>query len=336
MRAFVVVIALAAGAAVQADILHLRDGSRHYGTLISQNEREVVFRITLADGTSGALRSFPSSLVKRVERTARPTPVGADRPAGEPPSTMPAEDFEQMLREAFELLDDDDSPAALRAMQRIVTRAPAGLLSDLDERTHSARGLPLARLMAETRLRVALARGRGGAFELKFVTRYEAPVMGRLLEQLQGEFLQKRHEDRTVAEWAAERDAYTELQAGAREMVAHARLATAMIGARLKFDPRLRKSGEQRRRLAALHDDLARFVAHVISMRGYTALGFDEDDLPEPAAREVARLMALQEVAARSAEKAVDSETASRPASQPSHSPQPVGDTRSNKEEERP
>ena len=236
---------------------------------------------------------------------------------------MPAEDFEQMLREAFELLEDDDLPAALRAMQRIVTRAPEELLSDLDQRVRSARGLPLARLMAETRLRVALARGRGGAFRLKFVTRYEAPVMGRLLEQLQGELLQKRHEDHTVAEWAAERDAYTELHAEAREMVADARLAAAMLSARLKFDPRLRKSGEHRRQLAALRDDLARFVAQVISMRGYTALGIDEDYLPEPVAREVARLMALQEVA-------------SRPASQPSHNPQPAGDTKSNKEEERP
>ena len=323
MRAFVVLIALAAGAAVQADILHLRDGSRYYGTLISQNEQEVVFRITLADGTSGALRSFPRSLVRRVERTARATPTGPDRPTDEPPTTMPAEDFEQMLREAFELLEDDDLPAALRAMQRIVTRAPEELLSDLDQRVRSARGLPLARLMAETRLRVALARGRGGAFRLKFVTRYEAPVMGRLLEQLQGELLQKRHEGHTVAEWAAERDAYTELHAEAREMVADARLAAAMLSARLKFDPRLRKSGEHRRQLAALRDDLARFVAQVISMRGYTALGIDEDYLPEPVAREVARLMALQEVA-------------SRPASQPSHNPQPAGDTKSNKEEERP
>jgi len=323
MRAFVVSIALAAGAVVQADILHLRDGSRYYGTLISQNEQEVVFRVTLADGTSGALRSFPRSLVRRVERTARATPARADRPADEPPTTMPAEDFEQMLREAFELLEDEDLPAAVRAMQRIVTRAPEELLSDLDQRVRSARGLPLARLMAETRLRVALARGRGGAFRLKFVTRYEAPVMGRLLEQLQRELLQKRHEDHTVAEWATERDAYTELHAGAREMVAHARLATAMISARLRFDPRLRKSGEHRRQLAALRDDLARFVAHVISMRGYTALGVDEDDLPEPVAREVARLVALQKAA-------------SRPASQPSHNPQPAGDTNSNKEEERP
>jgi len=323
MRAFVLMIALTAGATVQADILHLRDGSRYYGTLISQNEQEVVFRITLADGTSGALRSFPRSLVRRVERTARVTPARADRPADELPTTMPAEDFEQMFREAFELLEDEDLPAALWAMQRIVTRAPEELLSGLDQRVRSARGLPLARLMAETRLRVALARGRGGAFRLKFVTRYEAPVMGRLLEQLQGELLQKRHEDHTIAEWAAERDAYTELHAGAREMVADARLAAAMLSARLKFDPRLRKSDEHRRQLAALRDDLARFVAHVISMRGYTALGVDEDDLPEPVAREVARLMALQKVA-------------SRPASQPSHNPQPAGDTKSNKEEERP
>ena len=323
MRAFVLMIALTAGATVQADILHLRDGSRYYGTLISQNEQEVVFRITLADGTSGALRSFPRSLVRRVERTARVTPARADRPADELPTTMPAEDFEQMFREAFELLEDEDLPAALWAMQRIVTRAPEELLSGLDQRVRSSRGLPLARLMAETRLRVALARGRGGAFRLKFVTRYEAPVMGRLLEQLQGELLQKRHEDHTIAEWAAERDAYTELHAGAREMVADARLAAAMLSARLKFDPRLRKSDEHRRQLAALRDDLARFVAHVISMRGYTALGVDEDDLPEPVAREVARLMALQKVA-------------SRPASQPSHNPQPAGDTKSNKEEERP
>jgi hypothetical protein len=323
MRAIVVVIALAAGAAVQADILHLRDGSRYHGTLISQNERAVVFRVTLADGSSGALRSFPRSLVKRVERTTRATPSESDRPVEEPPATMPAEDFEQMLREAFELLDDGDSPAALRAMQRIAARAPEEHLADMDRRTRSARGLGLARLMAETRLRVALGRGRGGAFRLKFVTRYEASAMGRLLEELQGEFLAKSHEGRTVAAWAAERYAYTELHATAREMVADARLAAAMIGARLKFDPRLRKSGEHRRQLAALHDDVVRFVAQVISMRGYTSLGMDDDDMPEPVAREVARLMALQAAA-------------SQPSTQPSQEPQPVGDRKPPQEEEHP
>jgi hypothetical protein len=71
-------------------------------------------------------------------------------------------------------------------------------------------------------------------------------------------------------------------------------------------------------------------------MRGYTALGIDEDYLPEPVAREVARLLALQDVASRSAEKAGDRGAASRPASQPSYNPQPAGDTKSNMEEERP
>jgi hypothetical protein len=44
-----------------------------------------------------------------------------------------------------------------------------------------------------------------------------------------------------------------------------------MIGARIRFDPRLHGDQPERQRLVRLRRDLARFVAHVTSMRGYTS-----------------------------------------------------------------
>lgn len=69
MRAIVCLTVFPTSLSVQAHILHLRDGSRHYGTLIKPTKNEVVFRIALADGAS-ALRRFPASQVKHVECTA--------------------------------------------------------------------------------------------------------------------------------------------------------------------------------------------------------------------------------------------------------------------------
>jgi hypothetical protein len=317
LRALVLMLALAAGPAVQADILHLRDGSRYYGTLISQNERAIVFRVTLDDGTSGAVRSFPMALVKRVERTARTRPPVPDHGSNHTPAAAPSEDFEQMLREAFELLDDEDLPGALRAMQRVAMRASREQLVELDRQTCGARDLPLARLVAETRFAVAVARGRGRTFRLGFVTPYEAPAMGLLLERLQGRLLARVHQGRTIAQWAAERDAYAELHPQAPELVADASLATALIGARLKSDPRLRGDREQRRRLTFLRDDVTRLAAHVRSMRGFTALSVDKDDPSNPAAREVARLRAVLDSQSESGEQPDNGGATSAPATQP-------------------
>src|SRR5438874_2303425 len=135
MRFWAVILVAAFAAELRADILHLRSGVRHYGTIVSQTEREVVFRVWLAEGST-AVQTFRMADVAKVEHCEidRP-PMSAPAPAAIEPDTGSSahEDFEQMLREAFELLDDGDTAAALRALQRIVIRAPEADLPALSE-----------------------------------------------------------------------------------------------------------------------------------------------------------------------------------------------------------
>lgn len=300
MRLLTMLLATAAA----ADTLHLRDGTRYYGRLISQDEHQVVFRVSLDDGRSSMLRTFPAEKVKRVERTARDTPTQdhPDRDAERPES----EDFEQMLREAFELIDDGEPAAAVRALQRIVNRASPARLKQLSAQSLAAREQPLDELIARTRLKEAQHGRHGRLFQLKVVTRYESAALGRLLERRQKELLEKRYAGRTIAEWAADRDTYERLRPDAPRMTNDARLAAAVIGARLRWEPRLTKNRAARRELAVFRVELTRFIAHVINMPGYTSLGV-VDDPNDPAAREARRL------------------ATSRPASRPTTSPSSAG-----------
>jgi hypothetical protein len=209
-------------------------------------------------------------------------------------------DFEQMLREAYELADDGDVPAALRALRRIVTRAPDNVLDQLDSDVRAARGYRLDELMAGLRIRAALDPPRGQLFELKFATRYEAGALGRQLEPLYRHLLDKVYLGRTLEVWVAHRDEYSELQPDARRMVTDARLAAAMIGARVRFDPRLKIDIAERRRLVALRADLARLVAKVSALPGFTSLDRDADERDDPTLVE-ARRLAAEQAAARQA-----------------------------------
>src|SRR5262245_54852051 len=76
--------AAGASCAAQADILHLRDGTRYQGELVRQTASEVEFRIRLGGGTSTVVRRFPLNRVKSVEKRAlgdEPAPPRAALPA---------------------------------------------------------------------------------------------------------------------------------------------------------------------------------------------------------------------------------------------------------------
>lgn len=281
MRRSACLIILALAGFVRADILHLQDGSRHYGTLISQTENGVTFRITLDDGRSTFVKTFSAAAVKRVERTALSTPPLAPRAASQPAETAAdageSEALESLLREAFQKIDGGDLAAAVRLLQQTVNRAKVAELLRLDQKTQEARGLGLAELLADTRLRHALARGKG-KFKLSVVTPFEAAAMSRLLVERHKILADKRYGERTLTEWATERAAYETLRPDARLMVADTRLAAALLNARLRFDPQLKNNREERQRLTRFYDDLVRFAAQVAAMPGFTDLSDIPDD----------------------------------------------------------
>jgi len=290
VRSFALLVMLIAALGARADILHLKNGDRHYGRLIRADEREVLFEVVSTDGRMRFEMRFGAASVVRVERsdqTAPPT-VRASQAA----EAEPAEDYEQMLREAFELLDQADLSAALRAMQRVAGGAQEAVLARLDAFTRSTRDLPLPELVARTRYAEAMADGGGRVFKLGFVTPYEREAMARILAARQAAYLSKRHLGRSIAEWAADREAYTELHPAARNMVADARMAAGIIGERLRIDPILRENRIDRRDLVALRTSLTRFVAHVSSMGGFSALSATES--PDDPAVAAARRLATQ------------------------------------------
>lgn len=220
----------------------------------------------------------------------------------------PQEDYAQMLREGFEMIDDGDLKSALRAIQRATIRAPRAKLAELEQLTIRFRDEPLADLLAQLRFDVALAEHNGRTFKLRFLTPLETEAMSALLRRNQHRRLNAVHLGKTVAQWAAERNTYKKLHSGAKRLAADARLAAAFIGERLRRDPLLKQNVERRRELVALRAELGRFVAHVSKMPGFTSL----ESAPaanDPAAREVARL------------RAAVAPPASRPASQPASQP---------------
>jgi hypothetical protein len=292
MRLLVLLNMLAATAAATADIVYLRDGSRYSGTLISQNQSEVVFRVLLPDGVSGGVRHFAAGQVARVERATLPEP--ATQPAHAPATTEPAAvDFEQVLREAGLLLDDHDYAAAVRALQKIVQEAPSATLAQCSALCATERGVALDVLLATARVQAAATTRAGQSFRLAFVTPYEAPALGRLLHAMQQEQLGRRHDGRTVADWAAARDEYSAVRPDSRQLAAEAARAVACIEARLHWDPQLKDERPERARLARVSEDLARLAAHVAALPGYTAP--THDDELDPA------VLAMQKLAAEAA-----------------------------------
>jgi hypothetical protein len=276
----------------------------------------------------------------------------APSPPEDSPRVSPADDHEQVLREAFELLDDGDLPAAMRAMQRAATRASPETLARLNEWVRRTRRIPLDELMAETRIRVARSSSRGKSFDIRFATPFEGPALGRRLERMTDELLKAEFGGKSVLKWARDHSEYRELRADSADLEARARTAAGVIGARLKYDPRVRpgetrssarkpgsrenaggpasapSGGDSRGELIRLRDDLARLASHVRSLPGFTALSIRPDDPDDPTLREAERLQMervereREEAERKAAEQAqAESQPASRPDSQPASRP---------------
>lgn len=288
MRPLALIIILTGTLALQADILHMRDGSRHCGDVVSENDREVVFRVELPDGSGSAVRTFARALVARVERSTQRS--AETRPGDVHAAAEPDEDYEQMLREGFELLDDGMPQAALRALQYVVLRAPPPALERLNEQCRAARGRPLDELLAATRMQVAETGSAGRAFKLLYVTPYESAALGRMLQRVQDARLAGQYGGRSVAEWADHAAEYSSVGPESRALVADAARAGAAISARLRLDPGLRGERTERAHLVKLRGDLARLAAHILALPGYTAPTEDTggDDPAELAAARLA------------------------------------------------
>ncbi len=266
----------------QADVLTLRDGTVLRGRVIDEGDRTVIFRIEL--GEAGSLsREFLRSQIRRIERGDGAAEEAASQPASEgaagakaatkparkvePPRSMSpvARDayFEQMMREGFELLDDQDEEAALRAFQRLAQRAPESLLKRLDALCQSLRGVALPRLMAQLRMKQAQRDDDTGKIDLGFATRYEAAELGQLLEARYEEILDQVHEGRSLRSWAAKPDEFPAKSREAGAAVRGARAAIGLISARLRQDRALSDDREKRAKLISIRDQLGRFATQV-------------------------------------------------------------------------
>lgn len=295
------ILLLTSPRAARADILHLNDGTRHYGTVEAETDSEIVFRVRLGRGESSMVRRFARSSVQRLERTSIDTPpdVSDDATTAQKNDAGRWSDrqAEQVLREAFELLDDRDDDAAVRVMQKLVLDAGAERLKALDELCRATRGAALDELLASTRLRGAMNGREGKLFDLRYVTPFESAAMGALLEKLLNDNAAATFHGRSVESWAADPAAYDTLQPDAPAMVRAARLATAAASARLRFDARLKKDSAERARLIVLRDELTRLSAHVRGMVGFTQLGV-RDDESDPTLQETRRIAASQPASA--------------------------------------
>lgn len=265
---------------VQADILHLRDGTRYQGELISQDDHEVVFRVLLGDGVSGVVRRFPAETVARISTEPLPPPPRDESDLDT--TALPDWAYEQMVREAFELLDDGDPAAALRALQRAVRQVPKAELPQLETLCRTTRGLPLDELLARTRVLVAAEERDGQAFRIRFVTPYEQAAFGRLLTGYQMWLLNRTHAERTLTAWLAAPalDEITGL--AARQLAADAGRTAAVCGARLSFDPGVRNDRNLRKALYDQRKELARLVSRLQSQPGFTASDSSSTTNTEP------------------------------------------------------
>ncbi len=278
----------------------MKDGRQYSGELLGARGDRLVFRVEFGPGAT-VVRTFSLSAVDHVD--PGDTPVTAAVP-DKRVAPGPAE-IRQMLREAWELLDEGDHEAALAALQRAVTQAEDDLLEELNRDALAARGTPLDELLAELRVHSATRPRNGSLFHLPFATRYEAAALGRRLQALADELRARLYQGRSLSEWVAEPKSYDSLTPDAPLMVRDIRLAAAALSARLRHDPSVRATDRRRAQLVAEHDRLTALAARIRALPGYTALpmpGAAENDDPTAAAS--------MRLAARAAEE----RTASQPA----------------------
>lgn len=296
-------------ASAGADILHLHDGERYYGDVISESREEIEFRVYADAAGGGVVRRFPRSEVRELVRTAVSRPPEAADAGGD---RLEAQDYEQMLREGLELLEDGATDAALAAFQRLASRAPPALVQRLSEQVRRDRGLQLDELMARARFDKAMAEAAKGRFRLRYVSPLESEAMARLLARKTAELLEQVRGGRSLRQWCDEPAAIAAATDDARLLVRDARLAAGMLHARLRFDRAVARPGKLRRELLAERERLARFAAVVSALPGFTAGGAvaELDDPTLDAADELRRQAAEAELERRQA-------AASQPTSQP-------------------
>ncbi|MGE3180274.1 MAG: hypothetical protein AB7N71_01485 [Phycisphaerae bacterium] len=299
------------GASLQADILHLSDGSQCEGELVRRDARYIAFRIWDSSARASLTKIFPTRDVVRIVPSK--TPELPEEPEVDLESgPTPAWHYDQMIREAFELLDDRDPRSALRAMQRVARRAPEESIKKIEAFCKKHRGLEFAELLADTRIECAEMRADGGAPRISYVTRYEAPALCTRLVARYQKHLARKFDGKTVAHWSETPGAYSQLTPDSKDLVDAARRAAGLIGIQLKHDKALWESRDERRALIELRKGLTRLVATITSITGYTS--FEARPNPENPAdrklRELAIEQARQEALAAEAEaKAAEAES---------------------------
>ena len=102
----------------------------------------------------------------------------------------------------------------------------------------------------------------------------------------------------TVEEWLDTPRSYAEVQPDTRALVSDVARAAAVISVRLRIDPQLREVRAERARLVKLRGELAKFAAHLLALRGYTA-GQGDAALPDPGDEEARRLAAELDAASQ-------------------------------------
>lgn len=270
-RLAVTSLALYLASAVHADILHLRDGSRYSGKVVAETADEILFRIESADNKASTIRKFSRELVENIERgVIIHEPVDDDAESDDQPEEPSANtDYEQWLREAFELIDRGDARPALRVLARLARLRDHDLTARLDAACRAARNRPLDEFIAAVRIDTALAGNAEGAIKFAGVTRFESDALGRLLEPRIDELLAHTYEGRSVRDWTVKQAEFTRTTSESPALVRDARTAAALITARLRHDPRLREARDQRATFVALREELARLAARVAALPGF-------------------------------------------------------------------
>lgn len=221
--------------------------------------------IACAAGEPGAASEpRPSDIASEPRPSGREAP-GVDAGAQQEERRRSA----QVLREAYELLEDKDWTAAVRALQKLVQRTPPTLLEELNSACQRERGEGLAELLARLRLREAHEQAGDEPITLRFATRYESAALGELMQQEYEQLLAQRFGGRSVRAWAGAIDEYDSLTPQSQELVLTARRAAGLISGRLRADHALRERAQERRALMDLRSEIARLVARVSAMTGF-------------------------------------------------------------------
>lgn len=268
-----IALLLLLASAAQADIVHLRDGTRHQGTILREDDRHVLIRLEPVSERGGVAIRVARRDILRIERAPASAPASTSAPARRDARAWSPEQLEQIWREALELLDDADGSAATRALQRLVLAADERQLAELSARTAELRGVELDELLATVRLRSAMSARGDEAFDLPYVTPFEAPAMCLLLERTERERLGVLRLGRPLSAWIGFECEITSLTLECVPLVRDARVAAAAIAARLRHDARLAGQSAARGEAIRRRDGLVKLAAHVRALPGFTALG---------------------------------------------------------------